>query len=243
MGQVDNLESSLGNVLFLEDVNDDRLAVRSQLEIMGFVVYDTPSPIEAKEIFGLRDYNLIVVHLNHAPLRGLEFCRWIRSASTIPLIFLTSREEVVDETMAVDAGADDYVVKPIDSIILSARVTQQVKRGLTQRAPRANILTWSTLRMDLGNHNFHCGETEVLLTNIEYQFMQLLMENPQRIFSRNQILEAVGILKGVGSDHIVDTHVSRIRVKIKRHGGPEVINVVRSVGFRLATPGSTNPVP
>jgi DNA-binding response OmpR family regulator len=69
------------------------------------------------------------------------------------------------------------------------------------------------------------------------------MENPQRIFSRNQILEAVGILKGVGSDHIVDTHVSRIRVKIKRHGGPEVINVVRSVGFRLATPGSTNPVP
>ena len=236
MGQVNNLASSSGNILLLEDVNDDRLAVRSQLEISGFIVYDTPSPREAKEIFGLRDYSLVIVHLNHAPLGGLEFCRWIRSASTIPLIFLTSRDEIVDETMAVAAGADDYVVKPIDSIILIARVTQQVLRGQTQRSPRTNILTWSTLTMDLGNHNFHCGEKEVLLTNIEYQFMQLLMENPQRIFSRNQILEAVGILKGVGSDHIVDTHVSRIRVKIKRHGGPEVINVVRSVGFRLVAP-------
>lgn len=240
MNRVNNLDGSMGNVLLLEDIEVDRLTVCSQLEIMGFVVYDTPSPIEAKEIFGLRDYSLVIIHLNHAPLSSLEFCRWIRSASTVPVIFLTSRDEVVDETMAVAAGADDYVVKPIDSIILSARATQQVKRGQTQRASRANILTWSTLRMDLANHNFYCAGKEVPLTNIEYQFMQLLMENPQRIFSRSQILEAVGISKGVGSDHIVDTHVSRIRVKIKRHGGPDVINVVRSVGFRLSAPGSPN---
>ena len=242
MSEVNNLEASLGNVLLLEDIEVDRVAVCSQLETMGFVVYDTSSPIEAKEIFSLRDYRLIIVHLNHAPLSSLAFGRWIRSASTVPLMFLTSRDEIVDETMAVAAGADDYVVKPIDSIILSARATQQVKRGQTQRALSANILIWSTLSMDLVNHNFYCGGKEVPLTKIEYQFMQLLMENPQRIFSRSQILEAVGISKGVGSDHIVDTHVSRIRVKIKRHGAPHVINVVRSVGFRLAEPGSSNPL-
>ena len=62
------------------------------------------------------------------------------------------------------------------------------------------------------------------------------MENPQRVFSRNQILEAIGVMKGVGSDHLVDSHASRLRKKIRENGGPEVIAVIRSVGFRLADP-------
>jgi two-component system catabolic regulation response regulator CreB len=69
---------------------------------------------------------------------------------------------------------------------------------------------------------------------MEYQFLQLLMENPQRVFSRNQILDAIGVMKGIGTDHIVDSHASRIRAKIRDNGGPKVISVIRSVGFRLS---------
>jgi two-component system catabolic regulation response regulator CreB len=87
--------------------------------------------------------------------------------------------------------------------------------------------------MDLSNHEFSVADKELHLTNTEFQFLQLLMENPQRIFTRNQILEAIGVMKGVGSNQLVDTHASRLRKKIREHGGPEVINVIRSVGFRL----------
>lgn len=230
------LVTAPNNVLLLEDDPVDRSSIRLHLELMGFIVYDTPSPLEAREIFEQHDYSLVIIHLNHDPLRALEVLRWIRAASTVPILALTSRDEVVDESMVMRAGADDYVSKPIESKILTSRITQQLKRGQTQRAPRANILTWGPLSMDLSQHSFMIADKMVALTNTEYQFLQLLMENPQRVFSRNQILEAIGVMKAIGTDHIVDSHASRIRTKIRENGGPEVIAVIRSVGFRLADP-------
>lgn len=224
----------LPNALLVEDDPEDRLNVRMQLELMGFVVYDTPSPSEAEELFGQRDYSIVLIHLGHAPLESMQVCRSIRAASTVPIIMLTKRDEVVDEEMVLGAGADDYVTKPIVPRILTSRVTQQVKRGQTQRAPRANVLTWGPLEMDLSQHTFLVDKKEVMLTNSEYQFLQLLMANPRRIFTRDQIIEAIGAFRGQGSDHVVDNHASRIRKKIKDSGGPDVIKVVRSVGFRLA---------
>ena len=227
-------ESPPNNVLLLEDEEADRLAVRLQLEVMGIVVYDTASPIEAKEIFLQRDFSLVIIHVSSLPLRGLELCRWIRAASTVPILMLTQRDEVIDEAMVMSAGADDYVSKPIDSKILTSRINQQISRGQSQRAPRANILIWGPLRMDLSAHQFTIDDAELHLTNTEYQFLQLLMENPHRIFTRGQILEAIGVMKGLGTNQLIDTHASRIRKKIRESGGPDVITVVRSVGFRLA---------
>jgi DNA-binding response OmpR family regulator len=231
-----DLITAPNNVLLLEDDAVDRTAIRLHLELMGFVVYDTPSPIEAREVFEHHDYSLVIIHLGHAQLVSLEICRWIRAASTVPILMLTKRDELIDEAMVMGAGADDYVSKPIESKILTSRITQQLKRGQTQRAPRANVLLWGPLQMDLSQHLFMIGDKTVSLTNTEYQFLQLLMENPQRVFSRNQILEAIGVMKGIGTDHIVDSHASRIRAKIRDNGGPEVIAVIRSVGFRLADP-------
>jgi two-component system response regulator RegX3 len=229
-----DLDSAPSNVLLLEDEEASRLTVRLQLEVMGLVVYDTPSPIEAKEIFLQRDFSLVIIHIASLPLRGLELCRWIRAASTVPILMLTQRDEVIDEAMVMAAGADDYVTKPIDSKILTSRINQQISRGQSQRAPRANILIWGPLRMDLSAHQFSIDDNELHLTNTEYQFLQLLMENPHRIFTRNQILEAIGVMKGLGTNQLIDTHASRIRKKIRESGGPDVITVIRSVGFRLA---------
>ncbi|MEY4677741.1 MAG: hypothetical protein RI992_456 [Actinomycetota bacterium] len=224
------------NILLLEDDSKDRLDLRLQLEVMGFTVYDTPNPDEAKELFVLRDYVCVLIHVSHLPLRGLEICRWVRSESTVPIIMFTCRDEVVNEQMCLNAGADDYVTKPIESRILTSRIGQQVKRGESQRAPRATLLSWGPLAMDLATHTFTIEGKEVGLTNTEYRFLQLLMENPHRVFSRDQILEAIGVMRGVGSNHLVDTHASRIRRKIVKAGGPNLISVIRSVGFRLASP-------
>jgi DNA-binding response OmpR family regulator len=222
------------NVLLLEDDAEDRLAVRLQLEIMGFNVYDTASPREAMELFPQRDYSLIVIHVGHAPLASLEVCSAIRAAATVPILMLTQRDETVDERMCLLAGADDYVSKPIDTRILVSRIKQQVKRGESQRAPRASILTWGPLEMDLVQHSFRVNGNEVFLTNMEYQFLQLLMRDPKRVFTREQVLNAIGVMRGDGADHIVNSHASRLRKKIRKSGGPKVIAVVRSVGYRLA---------
>ncbi len=221
------------NVLLAEDDPKDRLETRLHLELMGFIVYDTPTGREAKEIFEQRDFSLVLIHFSINPLQSLELCRWLRANSNVPIIMLTKRGELVDEQMVIAAGADDYVSKPLDSKILSSRIVQQMRRGKGQRSPRANILTWGTMKMDLSNHEFTVADKELHLTNTEFQFLQLLMENPQRIFTRNQILEAIGVMNVVGSNQLVDTHASRLRKKIRENGGPEVINVIRSVGFRL----------
>lgn len=221
------------NVLLAEDDPKDRLEVRLHLELMGFVVYDTPTGNEAREIFEQRVFSLVLIHFSINPLQSLELCRYLRASSNVPIIMLTRRGELVDEQMVMAAGADDYVSKPIDSKILSSRIVQQMRRGQGQRAPRANVLSWGSMKMDLSSHAFTVAEKELHLTNTEFQFLQLLMENPQRIFTRNQILEAIGVMKGVGSNQLVDTHASRLRKKIRENGGPEVINVIRSVGFRL----------
>jgi DNA-binding response OmpR family regulator len=147
---------------------------------------------------------------------------------------ITKRGEVVDEELALNAGADDYVTKPIEQRILTSRVTQQLKRGESQRAPRQTILTWENLTLDLAEHLFKIGDKEILLTNSEYRFLQLLMENPERVFSKEQVLQAVSALRETSSVS-VETYAGQLRTKIKRNGGPDVIDVVRSVGFRLAS--------
>lgn len=222
------------DALLVEDQPETRLAVRLQLEAMGLVVYNTANPVEAKEIFGQRQFSLVIIHLGSEPLRGLKLCRYIRAESNVPILALTRRGEVIDEEMWLSAGADDYVTMPIDIRILASRVTQQIKRGASQRIPTAELLTWGPLRMDLNMHEFFVEGQNLKLTNSEFQILQLLMEKPNQVFSREQILATIGTLNGPSSGNVIDTHASRIRAKIRKVGGPEVIRVVRSVGFRLA---------
>lgn len=222
------------NALLIEDDGADRLDIKLHLEVLGFSVFDVSSPQEAREIFPIRDYSIVLIHLGHAPLEALEICRQIRALSTVPILFITHRDEVVDEELALGAGADDYVTKPIEQRILISRVTQQMKRGESQRAPRKTLLTWENLSLDLAEHLFKIGDKEILLTNSEYRFLQLLMENPQRVFSKEQVLVAVSALRESSAGN-VENYAQQLRSKIKRNGGPDVIDVVRSVGFRLAS--------
>lgn len=229
------------NALLVEDDSSDRMSVKLHLEVMGFAVFDVSSAQEAREIFPIRDYSMVLIHLGHAPLEALELSRQIRAQSTVPILALTQRGEVLDEELALGAGADDYVTKPIEQRILTSRVTQQMRRGESQRAPRKTILTWENLSIDLAEHLFKIGDKEILLTNSEYRFLQLLMENPQRVFPKEQVLIAVASLREAANGS-VESYAQQLRSKIKRNGGPDIIDVVRSVGFRLASqePGNVS---
>ena len=228
-----NEELQNPNALLVEDDAEDRLTIKLQLEVMGFTVFDVSSAQQARELFAIRDYSIVMIHLGHAPLDSLTVCRQIRAASTVPILMITKRGELIDEELALGAGADDYVTKPIEARILSSRVTQQYKRGESQRAPRKTLLTWENLTLDLAEHLFKIGEREILLTNSEFHFLQLLMENPQRVFSKEQVLDAITALRQEAKS--MESYVHQLRMKIKRNGGPDVIDVIKSTGFRLAS--------
>lgn len=220
--------------LVIEDSSENRLAVRLQLEVMGLQVYDTANFNEARDIFAERNFQIVLLHLGSEPLKGLELCRIFRAESNVPIIAMTDHDNVINEQMWIAAGADDYVSQPVDSKLLVSRVTQQLKRGESQRVPTSEILQWGALKMDLSMHEFFVDGKPLSLTNTEFQIVQLLLERPLQVFSREQILQAIGALKGPMAPNVIDTHASRIRSKIRKVGGPEVIRVIRSVGFRLS---------
>ena len=221
-------------ILIVEDEASFSEALAFLLGKEGFDVSVAEDGQQAVDKFNKEGADLILLDLMIPIISGIEVCRIIRTTSQVPIIMLTAKDAEIDKVVGLELGADDYVTKPVEKRILTSRVTQQIKRGESQRAPRQTILSWENLTLDLAEHLFKIGEKEILLTNSEYRFLQLLMENPHRVFSKEQVLLAVSALReaSVGS---VETYAHQLRTKIKRNGGPDVIDVVRSVGFRLAS--------
>lgn len=222
--------------LVVEDDGPDRIALKQQLQLMGLVVEDTASPVEGQKFFDSAQFHLVILHSSRSQQEILELCRWIRAHSTTPIIMLTKRDETVNEQMAIHAGADDYILKPIMSKVLTSRVSQQMRR-VNVDVVEVDIpaLKWGDLTLDVEQHEFLIGSFHVSLTNSEFRFVQLLMERPQQVFTRDQIVQALGLSSGYGSDHIIDSHASRLRSKIRKNGGPDIVQSVRGVGFRLAS--------
>lgn len=227
-------EEQRPDALVVEDDSVNRLLVRLHLEELGLNVKDVATFAEAKEVFANSHFSLVLLHIATEPLKGIELCRVIRSQSNVPILAMTDRESIINEQMWIAAGADDYVARPVDINILTSRVTQQLKRGNSTRVPASDVLQWGQLKMDLTMHEFFVDGRPVALTRTEFQIVQLLLEKPLQVFSREQILSSIGSVQGPMAPNVIDTHASRIRSKIRKVGGPEVIRVVRSVGFRLA---------
>lgn len=252
---IDNLgvamnHGAMSRVLLVEDEELDRMSSEVHLQLMGLAVTPTDCPFEARDLFASESWHLVLIHLGNAQEHSLELCRWIRAESTVPIIMLTHRDESIDEGMALNAGADDYALKPVSEKILTARVNHQLKRSQHSRrgadamtdvggsealpAIEPEKLTHGILAMDLLQYRFFVDTTEVALTKSEFHIMRLLLENCHQVLTRAQFLETLGIMPGAGSDHIVDAHASRLRNKIRRHCQGDVLTSVRGVGLRLA---------
>ena len=144
----------------------------------------------------------------------------------------------VDEAMCLAAGADDYIRKPVSPRILNLRVTNQLRRRGAVEVQEVTLLKAGGLTLDLISHELRVGTAIVPLTRTEFDFIELLMHQPKRVFTREQVLTAIGGSSDFSSDHLLDTHASRLRIKIKGVGGPKVISAVRAVGYKLFYPES-----
>ncbi len=224
------------NILVVDDNEDIRAFARTSLENEGYRVIEAVDGVDALEKFNKESPSLVILDIGIGQPDGFEVCRLIRKISSTPIIMLTTRGDEVDEAMCLAAGADDYITKPVSSRILGLRVTNQLRRRTAQQTEKVEVLSAGSLILDLVSHELRANGNLVALTRTEFEFMRLLMEQPKRVFTREQVIEAIGGSVDFSSDHLLDTHASRIRVKIQAAGGPRVISAVRAVGYRLFYP-------
>lgn len=224
---------SKAQILIVDDNQDIRFFVKSALTNEGFEVIEAANGIEALEIFNKKEPATIILDLSIGQPDGFEVCREIRKVSTVPIIMLTSHIEEMDEAMCLAAGADDYITKPVSARILALRVTTQLRHRAAQIQITGSKISAGPLTLDLESRNLIVDGKEVVLTRTEFEFLNLLIANPKRVYTREQISEAIGTSLEFSSDHLLDTHASRIRMKIKETTEIKVLHAVRGVGYRL----------
>ena len=226
------------SVLVVDDNEDIRAFVKMSLEDEGYRVLEAPDGNLALETFRSQNPSLVILDIGIGQPDGFEVCRTIRAESSVPIIMLTSRADEVDEAMCLAAGADDYIRKPVSPRILNLRVTNQLRRRGAVEVQEVTLLKAGGLTLDLISHELRVGTAIVPLTRTEFDFIELLMHQPKRVFTREQVLTAIGGSSDFSSDHLLDTHASRLRIMIKGVGGPKVISAVRAVGYKLFYPES-----
>ncbi|MEY4469264.1 MAG: hypothetical protein RLZZ87_588 [Actinomycetota bacterium] len=224
---------SKDQILVVDDNEDIRFFVKSALTPEGFEVIEAANGTQALEIFRKQEPSVIILDLSIGQPDGFEVCREIRKVSTVPIIMLTSHVEEMDEAMCLAAGADDYITKPVSARILALRTTTQIRHRASQTKVQGAIITAGPLSLNTDTRDLMIDGKRIDLTRTEYDFLHLLISNPKRVFTREQISEAIGTSLEYSSDHLLDTHASRIRMKIREVTDVKVLHAVRGVGYRL----------
>jgi DNA-binding response OmpR family regulator len=221
-------------ILVIDENRDAWQRTRDLLESEGFQIFDGHESGRALEILESEKPPVVILELTLGQPDGLELIRNIRLKSEVPIIVLTSRNDEVDEAMSLAAGADDFIAKPVSARILGLRVATQIrhKTGVTEII--GTILQHNELSLDTQSRQLTFQGKEIPLTRTEYEFLHLLLASPKKIFTRKQVIEAIGGTADFSNDHLLDTHASRLRQKIVSAGGPRIVAAVRGVGYRLA---------
>ncbi len=224
---------SRDQILVVDDNEDIRIFVRAALTPEGFDVIDASNGTEALAIFKKSEPAVIILDLSIGQPDGFEVCREIRKSSTVPIIMLTSHVEEMDEAMCLAAGADDYITKPVSARILALRTTTQIRHRAAQNVVQGAVITAGPITLNTETRELTVESQKIELTKTEYDFLHLLITSPKRVFTREQIAEAIGSSIEYSSDHLLDTHASRIRMKIREVSDLKVLHAVRGVGYRL----------
>lgn len=178
------------------------------------------------------EYDLIVLDLTLPKLDGVSFCQRLRQRNaTLPILMLTARDTVADKIVGLDAGADDYVVKPFDLQELMARVRALLRRGSITTSPR---LIWGELSLDPSTYEASYADSPLNLTPKEFAILELMISSGRRVLSRSNIIERIWSLEDPPTEETVKTHIKSLRHKLKAIGAPDdLIQTVHGLGYRL----------
>jgi DNA-binding response OmpR family regulator len=223
------------SLLFIEDDDQIRLALTMALEDEGYRVREAPDGASGLAAFAEREADLVLLDLRLPDMSGFDVCRALRAASIVPIIIITANTDTYDMVAGLEAGADDYITKPVIPKQLAARIRALLRRVQLQGSsttPRATRFGDIELRREQGI--VLKSGAEVSLTKTEFRLLCEFADHVGSVLSRDQLLERVWGYEYLGDSRLVDAHVRRLRVKIEDHpDDPRLIVTVRGLGYRL----------
>jgi len=174
--------------------------------------------------------DLVILDWMLPGIDGLEVCRRLRAASSVPILMLTAKDAVSDRVQGLDAGADDYLVKPFALDEVLARLRALLRRA---KPETPEVLTFADLRLDTGTHQAFRGERAIELTAKEYELLELFLQHPRQVLTREVIYDRVWGYDFGGESNIIEVYVRYLRQKTEAEGEERLLHTVRGVGYVL----------
>lgn len=217
-------------ILLIEDDPSLGQAVRDQIAAEGHVPDLATTLAYARDLVAAVGYDLILLDLGLPDGRGLDFLRAMRTKGSVtPVIILTAHDRITERIEGLNAGADDYIVKPFDLAELSARIAAVGRRYAGNPNP---LITLGSLEIDLSAHAIHGPEGQVDLSQREWIIFESLLQRPGQIVSKSQIEDRLYSFDAEVESNTIEVYVSRLRKKL----GKDVVETIRGLGYRLGTP-------
>jgi two-component system response regulator RegX3 len=221
-------------ILVVDDTPAILDGVTDALAAEGFEVQGAADGKEALELALAEPFDLVILDLMLPGLSGTEICRRLRAESAVPIIMLTARDAEADRVLGLEIGADDYITKPFSEVELLSRVRAILRRRELDRRGDSTLRRLGGLSIDVVKHEVVADGSPVLLTPSEYNVLALLFEQPERVFTRREIMQRLWQSTYVGDERACDAHVSTLRKKIERDPShPERILTVPGFGYKL----------
>ena len=216
-------------------VDDEELLVkgiRFNLQNDGYEVITGCNGLEAVELVRTQKPNLVVLDVMMPEMDGLTACTQIRAFSDVPIILLTAKADDMDKLIGFEQGADDYLTKPFNILELKARIRAMLRRTGTGNAQAESTLRIGSIALDPTSRNAYRGDEPVELTAKEFDMIELLMRNPNRVYSREALLDTLWTYEYRSDIRTVDVHIRRLREKLESNpADPQYIMTKWGVGY------------
>jgi two-component system response regulator RegX3 len=227
-------------ILLVEDEESITVPLSDALRREGFEPQVAGSAAEALELAESTDPDLVLLDVMLPDGSGFDVCRALRTRSGVPIIMLTARGDEADRVAGLEAGADDYVVKPFSAREVAARIRAVLRRSLPPQETSGGPLRVGDVTLDPASHEAAIDGRALELSRKEFDVLRLLMENAGTVVKRERLLEEVWETNWFGSTKTLDVHVSALRRKLGDDPAePKYIHTVRGVGFRFAAPDAS----
>jgi DNA-binding response OmpR family regulator len=219
------------HILLIEDEVKLARFVEIELTYEGYRVSVKNDGLEGLTAARELHPDIILLDWGLPGLTGLEICRRLRSTGDkVPIILLTAKDEISDRVAGLDAGADDYVLKPFSIEELLARVRAHLRR--TQE-PNPDVLKFADLSLNRSTREVFRGDRSIELTAKEFDLLEYLLAHPRQVLTRDQILEKVWGYDFMGDSNIIEVYIRYLRLKLETDNAPRLIHTVRGVGYSL----------
>ena len=221
------------HILVVDDDKNTRLYFQAVLENAGYTVTTATDGEDALQVMDRQHIDLVVLDVMMPNMDGLTACAKIREFSDIPIIMLTAKTDDMDKLIGFDHGADDYLTKPFNILELKARIRALLRRAnTTEKRTTGNQLTIGNITLDLDARNAYHGGQIADLTAKEFDVIEFLMRNPNRVYSREALLDTIWAYEYRSDIRTVDVHIRRLREKLEENPAePKYILTKWGVGY------------